>query len=60
MRGVEVRRIKNYRPSAAMVVSLIALFMALGGTSYAALKLPKNSVGSAQVINGSLQAARPR
>ena len=57
MRGVGVRRIKNYRPSAAMVVSLIALFMALGGTSYAALKLPKNSVGSAQVINGSLQKA---
>jgi hypothetical protein len=57
MRGVGVRRLKNYRPSAAMVVSLIALFMALGGTSYAALKLPKNSVGSAQVINGSLQKA---
>jgi hypothetical protein len=29
--------------------------VALGGTSYAALQLPKNSVGSAQVINGSLQ-----
>jgi hypothetical protein len=38
-----------------MVVSLIALFVALGGTSYAALKIPRNSVGSAQVINGSLQ-----
>jgi len=38
-----------------MVVSLIALFVALGGTSYAALKIPKNSVGSPQVINGSLQ-----
>jgi hypothetical protein len=38
-----------------MVVSLIALFVALGGTSYAALKIPRNSVGSPQVINGSLQ-----
>ena len=38
-----------------MLVALIALFVALGGTSYAALKLPANSVGSAQVINGSLQ-----
>jgi len=38
-----------------MVVSLVALFVALGGTGYAAIKLPKNSVGSPQVINGSLQ-----
>jgi hypothetical protein len=36
-----------------------ALFIALGGTSYAAVSklLPKNSVGSAQVINGSLRKA---
>jgi hypothetical protein len=38
------------------MISLVALFVALGGTSYAAVALaPKNSVGSAQVINGSLQ-----
>jgi len=38
-------------------LALLALFVALGGTSYAATGalLPKNSVGSAQVINGSLQ-----
>ncbi len=38
-------------------VALLALFLALGGTSYAAASalVPKNSVGSAQVINGSLQ-----
>ena len=37
------------------MVSLVALFVALGGTGYAAVELaPKNSVGSAQVINGSL------
>jgi hypothetical protein len=42
------------RPSPALVVSLVALFIALGGTSYAALSIPKNSVGSPQVINGSL------
>jgi hypothetical protein len=57
MRDGIVRRTKSYRASPAMVVSLIALFVALGGTSYAALKLPANSVGSAQVINGSLQTA---
>jgi hypothetical protein len=53
--------------SFANVVSMLALFVALGGVSYAALKLPKNSVGSKQikanavksgkVKNGSLQAA---
>src|SRR5262245_66696764 len=45
------------RPSPAMVVSLVALFVALGGTGYAALQIPKNSVGSPQVINGSLGTA---
>jgi hypothetical protein len=38
-------------------VALLALFVALGGTSYAAVTLPRNSVRSAQVVNGSLQAA---
>jgi hypothetical protein len=37
-------------------LALLALFVVLGGTSYAAVNaLPKNSVGSKQVINGSLQ-----
>jgi hypothetical protein len=33
-------------PSPAMLVALLALFVALGGSSYAAFKLPKNSVGN--------------
>ena len=39
------------------VFALLALFVALGGSSYAATSyhVPRNSVGSAQVINGSLQ-----
>src|SRR3954464_15689197 len=37
------------RPSPAMVVALIALFVALGGGAYAAFKLPKGSVGSKQL-----------
>ena len=38
-------------------VALIALFFALGGTSFAAATalLPANSVSTRQVINGSLQ-----
>jgi hypothetical protein len=41
-------------PSPALVVSLIALFVALGGTSYAAINLPKNSVGTKQLKNGAV------
>jgi hypothetical protein len=39
-------------------LALFALFLALGGTSFAASDalLPRNSVGTAQVVNGSLQA----
>jgi hypothetical protein len=54
-------------PSPALVVSCVALAVALGGTGYAVTKLPKNSVGgtqiksnavtSSKVKNGSLLAA---
>ena len=37
-----------------MVVSFVALFIALGGASYAATQLPANSVGTAQIQNGSV------
>lgn len=37
------------------VTSTLALFIALGGTSYAVTKLPRNSVGSGQVRDHSLQ-----
>ncbi len=50
-----MHRIGSRRPSPATVISLVALFLALSGTGYAVAKLPQNSVGSAQVINGSLQ-----
>jgi hypothetical protein len=42
------------RLSFSNVVSLLALFIALGGGAYAAVKLPKNSVTTVQVKNGSL------
>ena len=54
-------------PSPALVVSCVALAVALGGTGYAVTALPKNSVGgtqiksnavtSSKVKNGSLLAA---
>jgi hypothetical protein len=36
-------------PSPAMIVACIALLIALGGTSYAAITLPTNSVGTKQL-----------
>ena len=45
---------KHARVSPAMVVALIALFVALGGTTYAAVKLPRNSVTTIQVKDRSL------
>jgi hypothetical protein len=41
----------------ASVTATIALVAALGGTSYAAIRLPANSIGSIQVKNGSLLKA---
>ena len=41
-----------------MIVACIALFVALGGTSYAAVKLPANSVGTAQLKNGAVTGAK--
>jgi hypothetical protein len=46
---VIVMFIRRVRPSPSMVVACIALAIALGGTSYAALKLPARSVGTKQL-----------
>lgn len=44
----------RHRPSPAMVVACAALAVALGGTGYAALKLPRNSVGTKQLKNSAV------
>jgi hypothetical protein len=46
MRSLQIRR-----PSPSMAVALLALFVALGGSSYAALK-----VGSGQIVNNSVRS----
>jgi hypothetical protein len=38
----------------AHVIAYVALFVALGGTSYAATSLPKNSVGAKQIKTGAV------
>ncbi len=42
------------RPSPSLVISFLALFIALSGTSYAVAKLPKKSVGTAQLKNSAV------
>ncbi len=44
-----MKHLRRITPSPAMVVACIALMVALGGTSYAALTLPRNSVGAKQL-----------
>jgi hypothetical protein len=48
------------RLSYANVVATVALILALGGTSYAALKLPANSVGTKQIKKGAVTASKIR
>ena len=42
----------------ANAVAYAALFVALGGTSYAAVNLPAGSVGNKQLRNGSVTASK--
>jgi hypothetical protein len=44
-----MKRLNSRLPSPAMIVALISLVVALGGTTYAAIKLPKDSVSAKQL-----------
>src|SRR3954466_8881478 len=44
----------------ANVTATLALFVALGGSSYAALKLPRDRVGSAQIRRGAVSTSELR
>src|SRR3954451_2975860 len=46
--------LRRHRPSPALVVACLALAVALGGTSYAAVALPAGSVGTKQLQNGAV------
>jgi hypothetical protein len=52
-----MRRIVCKMPSPALVISCIALFVALSGVGYAKVVLSKNSVGTKQIRNGQVKAA---
>jgi hypothetical protein len=48
----------SHRLSPALVIACLALFVALGSGAYAAIKLPKNSVGTTQLKNNAVTAAK--
>jgi hypothetical protein len=49
-------RLWRYRPSPAMIVATLALFVAMGGTGYAVSKLPRGSVGAAQLRKNAVRS----
>lgn len=55
-----MRTFRAPKPSPSLIVSIIALVVALGGTSYAALSVPRNSVGSQQLKDNAVSAPKIR
>ena len=53
-----LRSIAHRPPSPSMAVALLALLVALGGTSYAAVNLPRNSVGNRQLKRDAITGAK--
>jgi hypothetical protein len=51
-------RFRLRRPGGATLIASVALFVALGGTGYAAFSLPKNSVGSKQLKNNAVTTSK--
>ena len=51
-------KLRSYRPSHATIVAYLALFIALGGSSYAALRLPRNSVGPKQIRSNAVTSPK--
>jgi hypothetical protein len=51
---LQLKSLMSRRPSAAIVISSAALFMSLGGVGYAAISIPNNSVGTAQLRNNAV------
>ena len=53
-----IARLLRHRPSPAIVIACAALLIALGGVSYAATALPRNSVGTAQLRNNAVVSSK--
>ncbi len=55
---MRLKSLMSRRPSAAIVISSAALFMSLGGVGYAAISIPDNSVGTAQLKNNAVTSSK--
>jgi hypothetical protein len=55
-----IARLLRHRPSPAIVIACVALLLALGGVSWAATALPRNSVGTAQLRNNAVTSSKVR
>jgi hypothetical protein len=55
-----MRTFRAGMPSPALVISIVALVVALGGTSYAAFSLPRGSVGAEQLRKNSVTTSAIR
>ncbi len=53
-----MKRLWRHRPKPATVIACLALSVALGGTGYAAIVLPANSVGTAQLKNSAVNTLK--
>ena len=53
-----IARLLRHRPSPAIVIACVALLLALGGVSWAATALPRNSVGTAQLKNNAVTSKK--
>ena len=53
-----MNRFRAGRPSPSLVISIVALVVAMAGTGYAAIALPKNSVGSKQLKRGAVTPSK--
>ena len=55
--GVEMKSLRGHL-TPSLVISVIALFVALSGASYAALRVPNNSVGTKQIKAKAVTTAK--
>jgi hypothetical protein len=55
--GLKMKRLRP-RLTYANVIATLALFLALGGGAYAAVQLPKNSIGAKQLKKNAVTAAK--
>ena len=47
-----------HRPTPALVISILALFVAMGGTGYSASQIPRASVGAAQLKKNAVSSPK--